>query len=119
MVRAEVLLPIPREHLLSLPRPLRLITIVLPANTGMMPPNLDEKSRGTRTNRGFIATKGDTLYIGVVFAATVGDAAVALQTLGVDSAINLDGGGSSALFYNGKYVVGPGRNLPNAVILAR
>ncbi len=70
-------------------------------------------------NRGFIASKGSTLYIGIVHNATVGDSAAALAAIGTDQAINLDGGGSSALYYNGKYVIGPGRNLPNAVILVR
>lgn len=69
--------------------------------------------------RGFIGVKGGTLYIGVVHGADLGDAAAVLATLGLDTAMNLDGGGSSALYYNGKYMVGPGRNLPNAIILAR
>jgi exopolysaccharide biosynthesis protein len=76
-------------------------------------------SSGYKGNRGFIAHKSGTLYVGVVHGANIGDAAATLAALGVEQAINLDGGGSSALFYNGKYVVGPGRNLPNAVILAR
>ena len=79
--------------------------------------SLDDKSRSSKISRGFIANKGDTVYIGVVFGATVGDEGVVLSAMGMDNAINLDGGGSSALFYNGQYVVGPGRNLPNAVIL--
>ena len=69
--------------------------------------------------RGFIGVKGGTLYIGVVHGADLGDAAAVLDTLGLDTAMNLDGGGSSALYYNGSYKIGPGRNLPNAVILAR
>lgn len=74
---------------------------------------------GGKGPRGFIGVKGGTLYIGVVSGADLGDAAAVLATLGIESALNLDGGGSSALYYNGKYVLGPGRNLPNAVILAR
>ena len=74
---------------------------------------------GGKGPRGFIGVKGNTLYIGVVHGADLGDAAGVLATLGLDTAMNLDGGGSSALYYNGKYVVGPGRNLPNAIILAR
>ncbi|MBI4058461.1 phosphodiester glycosidase family protein [Candidatus Gottesmanbacteria bacterium] len=79
--------------------------------------SLDEKSRSTKTNRGFIGFKSGTLYIGVIQGATIGDAAHVLVALGIESAVNLDGGGSSALFYNGRYVVGPGRNLPNAIVL--
>lgn len=74
---------------------------------------------GNKGPRGFIGNSGGALYIGVVHAADFGDAAAVLATLGLDNAMNLDGGGSSALYYNGKYVLGPGRNLPNAIILAR
>lgn len=80
---------------------------------------LDDKSRATRTNRGFMGTKEDTLYVGVVHGATVGEAAYVLSGLGLEQAINLDGGGSSALYINGKYLVGPGRNIPNAVIFVK
>lgn len=74
---------------------------------------------GAKGPRGFIGVKSGTLYIGIVLAADLGDAAAVLATLGLDTAMNLDGGGSSALYYNGKYVAGPGRNLPNAIVLAR
>lgn len=33
--------------------------------------------------------------------------------------MNLDGGGTSAMFTDGQYKVGPGRQLPNAVVLTR
>lgn len=74
---------------------------------------------GAKGPRGFLGVKSGTLYIGIVHAADFGDAAATLATLGLETAMNLDGGGSSALYYNGKYVAGPGRNLPNAIILAR
>lgn len=74
---------------------------------------------GAKGPRGFIGVKSGTFYFGIVHAADLGDAAAVLVTLGLDTAMNLDGGGSSALYYNGKYVVGPGRNLPNAIILTR
>lgn len=74
---------------------------------------------GAKGPRGFVGVKTGVLYIGVVHAASIGDAAVTLATLGLETAMNLDGGGSSALYYNGSYKVGPGRNLPNAIILAR
>ncbi|OQX51317.1 hypothetical protein B5M47_01265 [candidate division CPR3 bacterium 4484_211] len=47
------------------------------------------------------------------------DAAEVMQKLGAANALNLDGGGSSAMYYNGSYKVGPGRNLPNAVVLQK
>jgi hypothetical protein len=65
--------------------------------------------------RGFVAAKGSTAYIGVIFNATMADSAKVLKTLGMDNAINLDEGGSTAL-WSGGYKVGPGRNIPNAIL---
>lgn len=65
--------------------------------------------------RGFVAAKGNTAYIGVIFNATMADSAKVLKTLGMDNAINLDEGGSTAL-WSGGYKVGPGRNIPNAIL---
>jgi len=53
----------------------------------------------------------------LVTNASVTDSAYALQALGVKDALNLDGGGTSALYISGSYKVGPGRLLPNAVVL--
>ena len=44
---------------------------------------------------------------------------IRVQALGVREALNLDGGGTSAMWFGGAYKVGPGRLLPNAVILTR
>lgn len=68
-------------------------------------------------NKGFIGVGHGKVYIGHVHNATYGQAAKVLETLGLEQALNLDGGGSSALWFGG-YKVGPGRLLPNAVILA-
>jgi exopolysaccharide biosynthesis protein len=81
--------------------------------------SLDDKSRTAKMNRGFIANKGGQIFIGVVHGATVGDSSIVLSALGIDNAINLDGGGSSALYLNGNYIVGPGRDLPNAIVLVK
>lgn len=59
--------------------------------------------------------KGE-LYLLVVRSATLDDLAFVLQYLQFDYALNLDGGFSSALIYNGEYMLGPGRNIPNAII---
>lgn len=71
--------------------------------------------KGAKT---FIGSKGNTVYIGVVYSATFNEAGVVLKTMGIDNALNLDQGGSTALWYGG-YKAGPGRNLPNAVVLVR
>lgn len=91
------------------------------ANQTMLVSGGQARVTDTRTKgpRGFVGVKSGVLYIGVVHSADLGDAAATLATLGIESALNLDSGGSSALYYNGKYVVGPGRNLPNAIILTR
>lgn len=81
---------------------------------GSSDPKLE--SKGTRS---FLAHKGSTAYIGIVYNATTADSAHVLKTLGVDDAINLDEGGSTALWFNGSYEAGPGRDIPNAVLFLR
>jgi hypothetical protein len=70
-------------------------------------------SKGTR---GFIATKGSKVYIGYVSGADTGDAAQVMKAMGMDQALNLDEGGSTALWVGGRYVMGPGRDLPFGVL---
>jgi len=77
-----------------------------------------DPKKGLKGNRSFVANKDNTVYIGVVHGATVAEAAHALQTLGMDNALNLDSGGSTAL-WSGGYKVGPGRNIPNAIVFVR
>ena len=74
-----------------------------------------QESKG---NRSFVAATGSTVYIGVTHNATVAESAKVLHALGVNHALNLDDGGSTALWYGG-YKVGPGRDLPNVVLLVR
>lgn len=73
-------------------------------------------NKGTRT---FIAHKGSTVYIGVMYNANMTDSAHVMKTMGMDDALNLDEGGSTALMLNGSYIAGPGRNIPNAVLFVR
>ena len=65
--------------------------------------------------RDFIGVKGSTVYIGMISNASMGDAAKVLKALGLENALNLDEGGSTALWYGG-YKAGPGRNIPNAIL---
>ena len=62
----------------------------------------------------------DQKHIIVVIATGVNmeQFAYVFKTLGAKSAMNLDEGGSTALYYNGHYLAGPGRNIPNAIIFA-
>ncbi len=77
-----------------------------------------EPKEGNRGGRSFVANRGNTVYIGVVFNASVAESAKVLHALGMDNAINLDDGGSVAL-WSGGYKAGPGRNIPNAVLFVR
>jgi len=78
----------------------------------------DDPKQGSKGNRSFVANKGNTVYIGVVHSATVAESARVLKSLGMENGLNLDDGGSTAL-YSGGYKVGPGRDLPNAILFVR
>ncbi|MBI5448919.1 phosphodiester glycosidase family protein [Candidatus Gottesmanbacteria bacterium] len=77
-----------------------------------------EPKEGNRGNRSFVANKGNVVYIGVVHGASVAESAKVMKALGMDNALNLDNGGSTAL-WSGGYRVGPGRNIPNAILFVR
>lgn len=77
--------------------------------------NGKQDSRGPRS---FVGASGSTAYIGIVHNASVAEAAAVLNKLGVQSALNLDSGGSTAL-WSGGYKAGPGRNIPNALLFVR
>lgn len=72
----------------------------------------------SRGNRAFLGGTGNKGYIGVVHNVSVGESAKVMQALGIQNALNLDSGGSTAMYVNG-YVDGPGRNIPNAVLFVR
>lgn len=80
---------------------------------------LDSKQKYVKSTRGAFGIKGNTVYIALASNATVIDMASIMKSLGVNYAINLDGGGSSALMFNGKYRVGPGRNLANSILFGK
>ena len=72
-----------------------------------------------RSAKGSIGVDADHIYLALVANATVTEAAHALQAIGVRNALNLDGGGTSAMWIGGGYKVGPGRLLPNAIVLTK
>jgi exopolysaccharide biosynthesis protein len=90
---------------------------------------LDQGQTNTKTIRTAIAYKADSgsnsggdkgkIYLVVARASTVVDLAEILKVMEVDYAINLDGGNSTALYYNDEYMIGPGRNIPNAILFAQ
>lgn len=77
-----------------------------------------DPKKGSKGSRSFVGNKGNTVYIGVVHNATVAEVSHVLKTMGLENALNLDSGGSTAL-WSGGYKVGPGRNIPNAIVFVR
>lgn len=75
----------------------------------------NEPKFGGKAARTFIAAKGNMVYIGIVRRASMGESAKVLKSMGMDSALNLDQGGSTALWHGG-YKAGPGRSIPNAIL---
>lgn len=74
----------------------------------------DGKLNG-KGSRSFIGAKDNMVYIGVIRNASTADAAKVLHAMGMQNALNLDSGGSTAL-YHGGYKAGPGRGIPNAIL---
>jgi exopolysaccharide biosynthesis protein len=81
--------------------------------------DIDKNQREAKTVRNAIAYKNNMIYLVVARNATVPNLANIMKAMGVEYALNLDGGYSSALFYNGEYMVGPGRNIPNAILFSQ
>jgi len=77
-----------------------------------------DPKQGSKGARSFVGNKGTTVYIGVIYNVTVAEMPYVLKSLGLENALNLDSGGSTAL-WSGGYKAGPGRNIPNAVLFVR
>lgn len=77
----------------------------------------DGKLNG-KGNRAFIGAKDNYAYMGIVQNATVAEVAVVLKSMGMKNALNLDSGGSTALWSSG-YKFGPGRGIPTAILFVR
>jgi len=71
------------------------------------------------STRGAIAVNATYIFLVHVKRASVTDTAYVMQALGARDALNLDGGGSTAMYFGGGYISGPGRLLPNAVVLTK
>ncbi|MEK9178566.1 MAG: phosphodiester glycosidase family protein [Patescibacteria group bacterium] len=78
----------------------------------------DEVKRIGAGSRSFVGSSGTTIYIGVVHGVNAAQMARVLHAMGIQNALNLDSGGSIAL-WSGGYKVGPGRSIPNALLLIR
>lgn len=73
-------------------------------------------SDGAKGTRGGIGFGNDKLFLVVARGSSYYDLANIFKNLGATDALNLDGGGSTAL-YDGRYKAGPGRSLPNAIVV--
>ena len=71
-----------------------------------------------RSTRSILGVRGSMLYLMTVRNATIDDLKAISKSLNMEYALALDGGGSSAMYYNGQYKLGPGRNIPNAIVVA-
>lgn len=76
---------------------------------------LSEKQRSKGT-KGGIGINGNKVFLVVASGVDTLDFATIFKAIGATDALNLDGGGSVAMYYGGRYVVGPGRSLPNAIV---
>jgi exopolysaccharide biosynthesis protein len=73
-------------------------------------------AKGART---FVGGGSGKVYIGVVQNATSGEVPDILKKLGIQDALGMDQGGSTALWANGRYIMGPGRGIPTAILFTR
>ena len=78
--------------------------------------SLPNSLRVTKGTRGGIGFGNGKLFLVVARGANMRDLLNIFKSLGATDALNLDGGGSSAL-HDGGYKAGPGRSLPNAIIV--
>ena len=79
---------------------------------------LSDKQRGVNSKTGIGLIDSKHVIVVIASAANMQQFAYIFKALGAKSALNLDNGGSTALYYNGRYLAGPGRNIPNAIIFA-
>lgn len=76
--------------------------------------SLSDKQK-LKGSKGGLGLNGNTVHAVIAPNVTMFEFANIFKSLSDQYALNLDGGGSTALYFGG-YKAGPGRNLPNAVI---
>ncbi|HHX41978.1 MAG TPA: phosphodiester glycosidase family protein [Armatimonadetes bacterium] len=69
--------------------------------------------------RSAVGIRRDGTLLLVTCSATVRQLADIMKALGAYDAMNLDGGASSGLWVQGKYLVRPGRNISNAILILK
>lgn len=76
-----------------------------------------QKAKGTKVGIGVKDNKN--VMVVIAQNVTMQEFGYIFKSLGAKGALNLDTGGSTALYFDGKYLAGPGRNLPNAILFCR
>ena len=80
----------------------------------------EAKIKTMRSSRSFVGiNKNGAVIIGTTPLASISELAKALILIGITDAMNLDGGASSGLYYNGKYITKPGRLISNALVIVK
>lgn len=79
---------------------------------------LSDKQKAKGTKVGIGVKNSSNVIIAIALNVNMQEFAYVFKALGATGALNLDTGGSTALYYNGKYIMGPGREIPNAIIFA-
>lgn len=72
---------------------------------------------GYRTAIGFTADQKQLFLVSFLAAISLQQEAEVMKAMGCYEAMNLDGGASEALAYQGKILIQPGRNLTNVIIV--
>lgn len=79
---------------------------------------LDKAQVNSKVIRNAVGYKNNKIYLVVAYGVTMQNLGTIMQAMGMEYALNLDGGYSAALWYNDEYMVGPGRNIPNVLLFA-
>lgn len=80
----------------------------------------EAKINTDRGQRSFVGLSQDKrLIMGTVANVSIKELAEIAQQMGLYNAINLDGGASSGLYYQGRYLTTPGRLLSNALVVTK
>ncbi len=74
-----------------------------------------DAKQGSKNTKGGMGFNDSNIFLVVAYGVDMNDFAAVFKAIGAKYALNLDGGGSVAIWQGG-YKAGPGRQLPNAVI---
>lgn len=74
-----------------------------------------QKAKGLKAGLGF---NENTIYVVLAYNVSMVNFGYVFKAIGATYAINLDAGGSTAMWY-GNYKAGPGRSLPNAIVFVK